>query len=348
MEKQQYLNRIEIRLTELPDYCKEFYLGKTLSVTTMYAYLNYIARFFTWLRETGISDAKSNKEVSLDTLEHLKRSDVMLYIDKLKNERNERGRYNTVKTVNRNIGAISSLYNYLTVLADDKDGEPYFTRNVMLKVQSLPSSETLNYRAQQIVPKLYAGNLKHELINFMEVEEGYEGTLSTNREKALYRRDKKRNIAIVALLIGTGVRVSEAANADLIDLHLDTERIDVVRKGGQRDSVPIAHWTIEYIKDYVDSVEKYKGRPLFTTVRNKKEKRITIGSIEYMVEKVTTAFGRPITPHKFRHTMASELYAKTKDEVLVSQQLGQRGTSATKLYIHVSENSQQDAVNDIE
>lgn len=350
MEKQQFLRLIEKQLKTLPEYCTEFYLGKNLSLAAMYGYLNDISRFFTWLRETQISDAKSNREVSLDTLENLKRSDVLLYIDKLKNERNAQGKYSEATTINRNINALRSLYKYLTVEADDKDGEPYFYRNVMLKIESLPASETLNYRAQQIESKLYSGDLKHELLDFMENE--YEEGLS-NIAKTYYSRDKKRNIAIVALLLGSGVRVSEAANANLTDLHFDTERLDVVRKGGQRDSVPIAHWTIKYLREYVGSIEdedKYVGRPLFTTFRkgrDGKPNRITIRTIENMVEKVTTAFGRPVTPHKFRHTLASELYAETKDEVMVAQQLGQKGTSATKLYTHVGQSVQQDAVNRI-
>lgn len=350
MEKQQFLNLIEKKLKTLPDYCTEFYLGKNLSLAAMYGYLNDISRFFTWLRETGISDAESNKDISLDTLEHLKRSDVMLYIDKLKNERNAQGNYSVATTINRNLNALRSLYKYLTVEADEKDGEPYFYRNVMLKIESLPASETLNYRAQQIESKLYTGDLKHELLDYME--DKYELGLS-NSAKTYYLRDKKRNIAIVALLLGSGIRVSEAANANLSDLHFDTERLDVVRKGGQRDSVPIAHWTVKYLKDYVDSIDskdRYNGRPLFTTFRKGKDgkpNRITTRTIENMVEKVTTAFGRPVTPHKFRHTLASELYAETKDEVMVAQQLGQKGTTATKLYTHVAQNTQQDAVNRI-
>ena len=50
-----------------------------------------------------------------------------------------------------------------------------------------------------------------------------------------------------------------------------------------------------------------------------------------MVNKYSAAFGHPLTPHKLRHTLASELYEVTKDQVLVAQQLGQKGTTATDL-----------------
>ena len=51
------------------------------------------------------------------------------------------------------------------------------------------------------------------------------------------------------------------------------------------------------------------------------------------------------SPHKLRHTVASELYQATKDQVMVAQQLGQKGTSATDLYTHVDQREQRAALN---
>lgn len=50
---------------------------------------------------------------------------------------------------------------------------------------------------------------------------------------------------------------------------------------------------------------------------------------------------KPLTPHKLRHTLASELYEVTKDQVLVAQQLGQKGTTATDLYTHVDQKNKK-------
>ena len=59
-------------------------------------------------------------------------------------------------------------------------------------------------------------------------------------------------MAIIALILGTGIRVSECAGVDLQDLNLKEAVLDVTRKGGQKDSVPIAEWTLSYIKQYKD------------------------------------------------------------------------------------------------
>ena len=74
---------------------------------------------------------------------------------------------------------------------------------------------------------------------------------------------------------------------------------------------------------------------------------MTANAIEKMVKKYSTAFGHPLTPHKLRHTLASEMSEVTKDQVLVAQQLGQKGTSATDLYTHVDQKQQRDALKEI-
>lgn len=345
MQKSDYAALIDKEVAYLPFYVKEFNLTKNLSLATKYQYLTEIRRFFDWLRSSGIANVKANKDISLNCLRDLKREDVMLYIDYLKNTKNSHGKYNNPTTIN----SLRSLYTYLTVTADNNDGEPYFYRNVMKKIESLPSSQTLNYRAHEIERKIYQGDLKHEFLDFLE--NGYE-TQVNSYTGGNFRIHKKRDIAIIALLLGTGIRVSEAANSDVEDLNIRDGMLNVTRKGGQRDAVPIAEWTIGYIRPYYENrISMYKQdrkeKGLFLTRYRGKYKRITSAAIERFVEKYSTAFGRPITPHKLRHTLASELYQETKDQVLVSQQLGQKGTSATDLYTHIGQSKQKEALNKI-
>lgn len=350
MDKKQYVDLINAELKKLPFYVKAFYLAKNLSITTKYQYLTEFRRFFTWLIKEGISDADSCKNVSLNTLENLRREDIMLYIDSLKNEVNKQHRFRTSTTINRSITALRSLYHYLTVIADNNKGEPYFYRNVMAKIETLPDSKTLNYRANQIKEQMVRGRKKHDLLDF--ISNKYASTLGP---KALepFEKNKERDIAIIALILGTGIRVSEAANTNLSDLNVKTAMLSVTRKGGQQDTVPIAEWVLPYVNDYLAVrnaryLNAENTKALFVTSYRKTAKRITSNAIERFVSKYTEAFGKRITPHKLRHTLASELYSKTQDSVLVSQQLGQRGTSATDLYTHVDQSEQKDALNSIE
>lgn len=349
MDQAHYAKLINEELNNLPIYVKEFYLAKNLSLTTKYQYLTEIRRFFTWLIQENLSQASSCKEIELKTLENLKREDVMLYIDSLRNKLNKQNKYNSPTTINRSINALRSLFHYLTVIADNNNGEPYFYRNVMAKIESLPASQTLNYRANEIQAHMYRGQMKHDFLNFLE--ERYEKE-NNGYVVGHFRKNKERDIALIALMLGTGVRVQEAANTNLKDLNVKQGMLSVTRKGGQRDAVPIARWVVPYLVDYLEVRSKRYNptedqKALFLTTYRGKAKRITSNAIESFVSKYSESFGRRLTPHKLRHTLASELYSETKDKVLVSQQLGQRGTSATDLYTHVDQTKQKDALNNI-
>lgn len=349
MDSNKYLELINRELSHMPDFVKQYNLGTNHSMTTSYQYLTEIRRFFDWLRQEDISSAKTNAEIDTELLSNLRRNDIMLYIDYLKHTKNQQQHLNSATTVNRSINALRSLFKFLTVTADNNNGKPYFERNVMLKIDSLNDTKTLNYRAHVLESHMYIGDMKYDFLNFINNE--YEHK-ANKQALPSFKQNKERDLAICALILGTGVRVSECAGINLADLNLKDATLDVTRKGGQRDSVPIATWTLPYIQAYADLREKRyradkKQRAFFLTLYHGKTKRITTNAIEKMVNKYSALFGHPLTPHKLRHTLASELYGITKDQVLVAQQLGQKGTSATDLYTHVDQTLQRQALNKI-
>lgn len=349
INQQYYARQIRKELDNLPFYVKEFYYSNDYSPTTGYQYLTEIRRFFTWLIAEGITDAKENKDISLETLEHMSRETIKFYIDYMRSKTNSQGQPISNAAINRSLNALRSLYHYLTVVSDRNDGEPYFYRNVMSKIKSLKDSQTLNYRAREFEAHMMPGQIKHDFIDFLENQ--YEKTLEGNKRKLKsYLKNKDRNIATIALMLGTGARVSEIVNANVNDLRLNEMMLDVMRKGGQRDTVPITQWAKPYLQAYLDIREKRyhpaeNEKALFLTDYRSYGQRIAVRTIERYVKEYSTAFGRPLTPHKFRHTLASELYDLTKDQVLVSEQLGQHGTSATQLYTHVGTSKQRQAIN---
>lgn len=346
-DQDRYNNLIQEEVNRMPDYVRDYQIETNHSVLTEYQYLTEFRRFFDWLRSAGISDAPDNKHISTETLSKLRSKDISFYIDYLQHVPNKQGKNNSPATINRSLNALRSLFHYLTVVAEDENGDPYFDRNVMLKVQSLKSGQTLNARARILETKMYRGEKKHELISF--IENDYINVCSPQSKPGFYR-NKERDIALIATLVGTGARRSEIANMDVKDIHMDEGLVDLLRKGGAWDTVPIVPWTLPYIKKYLDIREqRYHAtkddKALFLTRYRGKTKRITADSINNVVKKYSTAFGRPTTAHKLRHTLASELFENTKDQVLVSQQLGQSGTSATDLYTHVDQKKQRDAMN---
>ena len=74
MDHDRYLPLIQTELKKLPVYIRDFYLQTNHSITTIYQYLTEFRRFFNWLRESDISDAKENQAIKVETLAKLRRS----------------------------------------------------------------------------------------------------------------------------------------------------------------------------------------------------------------------------------------------------------------------------------
>lgn len=97
--------------------------------------------------------------------------------------------------------------------------------------------ETLAARAENIKGKLFLGNETMAFIDY--IDKTYQSTLS-HRALSSFQKNKERDLALIALLLASGVRLSEAVNLDVKDLNLNMMIIEVTRKGGKRDAVNIA------------------------------------------------------------------------------------------------------------
>lgn len=140
MKKSNYIANNDVLIAEMPTYVQDYYLEKStvpLSPATLYQYLNEFHRFFTWIMDTGITNAVKIKDIPLSDLEKFKKQDMELYKAFLLNRgketaKNPQGTLSH-RTVNRSLNALSALFRYLTEESENDDGEPYFYRNVMKK-----------------------------------------------------------------------------------------------------------------------------------------------------------------------------------------------------------------------
>ena len=353
MRRELLLEKIEELKSIMPWFVLDYYQSKLTvpySFTTLYEYLKEYRRFFEWLLDAGISDADLIADIDLKTLENLSKKDMETFILYLR-ERPSLNTYSTKQgvsqtTINRTLSALSSLFKYLTEEVEDKNGEPYFYRNVMKKVATKKQKETLASRAENIKQKLFLGDETMEFLEYVDSE--YEVKLS-NRAKSSFYKNKERDLAIIALLLASGVRLSEAVNLDLKDLNLKTMVIDVTRKGGKRDSVNVAGFAKPYLEQYLEIRQtRYKAEKqdtaLFLTEYRGVPNRIDASSVEKMVGKYYQDFKIRVTPHKLRHTLATRLYDATKSQVLVSHQLGHASTQVTDLYTHIVNDEQKNAL----
>lgn len=356
MKREQLIQNIEKLKKTMPEFVLEYYRSKLAvpySLNTLYEYLKEYERFFSWLMDSGVTDKTVSNEIPLSVLEHLAKKDLEAYILYLR----ERPRLNTHSTqygvsqttINRTLSALSSLYKYLTEEVENEEGEPYFYRNVMKKVQTKKTKETLSARAENIKGKLFLGNETQDFLDHIDHE--YEKTLS-NRAMSSFYKNKERDLGIIALILASGIRLSEAVNIDLRDLHLNTMVVEVTRKGGKRDAVNIAPFAQKYLEDYLKIRDKRykttkKDMALFVTLYRNQASRIDASSVEKIVAKYSQSFKIRVTPHKLRHTLATRLYAKTNSQVLVSHQLGHASTQVTDLYTHIVDEEQKNALGNL-
>ena len=340
MKREILLERIDKLKQIMPWYVLEYYQSKLAvpySFTTLYEYLKEYDRFFSWVLESGISNADKMSDIPLSVLENMSKKDMEAFILYLR----ERPllNANTTKqgvsqtTINRTLSALSSLYKYLTEEVENNQGEPYFYRNVMKKVSTKKKKETLAARAENIKQKLFLGDETEGFLTYIDQE--YPQQLS-NRALSSFNKNKERDLAIIALLLASGVRLSEAVNLDLRDLNLKMMVIDVTRKGGKRDSVNVAAFAKPYLENYL-------------AIRNQRYKteKTDTALVEKMVAKYSEDFKVRVTPHKLRHTLATRLYDATKSQVLVSHQLGHASTQVTDLYTHIVNDEQKNALDSL-
>ncbi|MCO6542891.1 MAG: tyrosine recombinase XerS [Lactobacillus sp.] len=356
MQKEIYIQKNDKLVATMPFYVKKYYLDKStvpLSPSTLYQYLNEFRRFFNWLIDTNITHAHQIKDISLADLEHLSKEDLGLYKAFLLNRGKETSQNPRTtlshRTVNRSLNALSALFRYLTVESETETGEPYFYRNVMKKISLVPDSETLQTRAHNIKSQLMLEN-DQQYLDF--IWHSYAKKLTNKRQAKLFERDWERDLAINALMLGSGIRVSELTNANIKDLNFKQAQITVLRKGGKQDLVPIANWVLKYIQPYLlIRNERYQAATtpaLFVTKGSKGPRRISSATVELLVAKYSSAFNNiRITPHKLRHTLASKLYLETHNEHLVATQLGQTSTKATGLYTHIIDTEQKNALDQL-
>ncbi|MER0122921.1 tyrosine recombinase XerS [Streptococcus sp. ZJ100] len=353
MRRELLLEKIEQLKEIMPWYVLDYYQSKLAvpySFTTLYEYLKEYRRFFEWLLDADLVSVASISEISLDTLEHLTKKDMEAFILYLRERPllNANTTQNGVSqtTINRTLSALSSLYKYLTEEVENEQGEPYFYRNVMKKVSTKKKKETLAARAENIKQKLFLGDETMEFLDYVDTQ--YQVNLS-KRALSSFQKNKERDLAILALLLASGVRLSEAVNLNLFDVNIKTMIIEVTRKGGKRDSVNVASFAKPYLENYLAiRQQRYKAEKtdiaFFLSEYRGLPNRMDASSIEKMVAKYSADFKIRVTPHKLRHTLATRLYDATKSQVLVSHQLGHANTQVTDLYTHIVNDEQKNAL----
>lgn len=366
MMKEQANKKIDELLAEMPSYIAEFVEIKTAdeySPNTLLEYLKNYHQFFTWLIDSSLVSEKTTKDISIDSIDALElriATQYKAYLLRRKKQNskqtNKDGSLKESKatlskvTIQRNITALKVLFKYLAESSNNISNKPYLTHNIMQEIANVTERQTLQARADLLEDKLFLGDETEGYLNF--IRDIYPDSLSPQAMK-YYKRDRERDLAINALMLGSGLRLSEVVSLNIGDISFDQNRVTVIRKGDKKDSVRIASFAMEYLANYISirdtryHPDKYENA-LFVSISKGAAKRITGSAIEKMVEKYSSQFKVRVTPHKLRHTLATRLYQQSGgDLVLTAQQLGHSSTLTTNLYVHVENSATTDALNNL-
>ena len=171
----------------------------------------------------------------------------------------------------------------------------------------------------------------------------------SGQRKVYYEKTKNRDLAILTLLLGTGIRVSECVGLDIQDVDFKNNGVRVTRKGGNEMVVYFGEEVENALKTYLYTTRKnteplpgHENALFLSTQR----RRMGVQAVENMVKKYAKEItpNKKITPHKLRSTYGTALYKETGDIYLVADVLGHKDVNTTrKHYAAIDENRRRQA-----
>ena len=318
----QNIKKLREILTTLPPFCKQFFRGvdNIYGSRTKIAYAYDLRIFFDFLHQNHpYGKTMDVLEYPLEILDKVKREDIEDYLEYLSLYSKETidaetDVTNEERCKSRKLASLRSFYNY-------------FFKNEM--IHSNPA-------ALVSMPKLHSKEIirlePNEVAQLLDQVEA--GTKLTEKQASYHAKTKVRDLALLTLLLGTGIRVSECVGLNIYDVDFDNMGIRVRRKGGYEDIVYFGEEVEKALSDYLDQREHIipvSGHEdaLFLSMQNK---RITVRSVENLVKKYSSLVTslKKITPHKLRSTYGTNLYQETGDIYLVADVLGHKDVNTTR------------------
>lgn len=317
-QNKQNILKMRAVLETLPSFCRTYFRGieEYTSSRTRLAYAYDLRLFFEFLHERNPACAQMDlKEFPMEVLDQLTRMDIEEYLEYITfYEKDGREITNDERGKARKLACLRSFYNYLY--------QNELIRNNPAALVPLPKQH------EKEIIRLEPNEVA---ILLDQVEDG---TKLTEKELQYHKKTKLRDVALLTLLLGTGIRVSECVGLDVQDVNFDQGGIKIRRKGGYEAVIYFGEEVETALLDYLEEREQVipeegHENALFLSLQNR---RMAVRSVENLVKKyasrVTTL--KKITPHKLRSTYGTSLYRETKDIYLVADVLGHKDVNTTR------------------
>ena len=325
-------NTLRLRdvLKTLPPFCRDFFraIEPRTTTKTRISYAYDIRIFFQFLLEQNPAFKDWSMDAfTVDVLDQITAVDLEEYEEYLKvYQAGDKTETNGERGLKRKMSSLRSFYAY------------YFKREmihtnptVLVDVPKIHQKSIIRLEADEVAL----------LLDYIE----HGGDELTGQKKVYYEKTKDRDLALVTLLLGTGVRVSECVGLDIEDVDFKNNGIKVTRKGGNEMVVYFGPEVEKALKNYLEvrkniiPIEGHEHALFYSTQR----KRIGVQAVENLVKKyarqVTTT--KKITPHKLRSTYGTALYQETGDIYLVADVLGHKDVNTTKKHYAALDDSRR-------
>lgn len=332
-------------LKTLPGFVFDFFRGieHTTSANTRLAYAYDLRLFFQYIYEhlERFKDLASIKDITLDMLGQITARDIECYLEYLSyyeiEEKKKAAAHNTPLSSTTKAHAKHTTVNKPSYHQNGQNGKARKLAAIKTMYHYFYKQERLTHNPASIVdmPKIYEKPIIRleidEVARLLDLVES--GEKLTDKQKIYHEFTKKRDLAIVALLLGTGMRVSECVGINLEDVDFNYNGVKITRKGGNETIIYFGKEVEKILKDYIQErkqkVCKDLDTPLFLSMQNK---RITVRSVQLLVKKYSQQVTqlKKITPHKLRSTYGTQLYQETGDIYLVADVLGHKDVNTTK------------------
>ena len=333
IQMEQTLRLREV-LKTLPPFAKDYFraIEPRSSARTRINYAYDIRVFFHFLMENNpIYRDYTISQFTPSDLERLEPVDIEEYMEYLKvYKREEEFVTNGEKGLSRKMSALRSFYNY------------YF------KHQIISRNPTLLVEMPKLHEKAIIRLDTDEVALLLDFVESAGSKLS-GQALTYYLKTRERDLAILTLLLGTGIRVSECVGLDLTDVDFKNNGVTVTRKGGNQMVVYFGDEVADALLNYIEGDRKAAAplsgheNALFLSTQ---KKRMGVQAVENMVKKYAKQVtpNKKITPHKLRSTYGTSLYKETGDIYLVADVLGHKDVNTTKKhYAAMEETSRRQA-----
>lgn len=328
--------RLRELLRELPDVCSDYFIAieQLTSPLTRLSYAYDLKLFFQYLSdELPKFSGKPVVEFTLEDIRRVTKQDLERYARYLtlyvKNEELEDGQIESKEMTNHEYGikrkyaSLRAFYKYLF-----SDG----------LIES-------NTAALVPLPKLHERAIIRldidEVARILDVAESGQALPKTYQK--YHHITRKRDLAMLSLFLGTGIRISECVGLNIEDFDFEQNAFVVTRKGGKEVILYLSDEVASALKDYLEERRQIEALPghedaFFLSIQRR---RITQRAVENMVKKyasVAAPLKKKISPHKLRSTFGTNLYRETGDIYLVADVLGHSDVNTTrKHYAAISE-----------